>query len=221
VNFGPILAEWQLYVAGAAVTITAALLGSILAITLSVLLGIASKLGHRGVELFVRGFVYFFRGTPLIVLLFLVFYGLPQVGIVLPAFEAGVLALGFCSAGYMIEVVRASLEAVDEAQSEAAQVDGASSLRTMTQIVFPQAVPHMIANGTNEITALVMATSVLSVIAINDVVLAAQISLGKYFNPFEAYIALAALYLVMTSLITRASITLERWLKTATFGSAT
>ena len=218
-NFTPIFEEWPLFVSGLAVTVLASLVGSVIAIAISVLLGVASQLEHRGVEIAVRIFVYVFRGIPLLVLIFLVFYGLPAFGIVLPAFEAGIVALALCSAGYMIEVVRAALQAVDPSQKEAGQIDGASHWVIQTRIIFPQAVPTMIANGTNEANALIMATSLLSVISVGDVVRSAQQVVSIYFNPFEAYITLAVLYLAVTGIVARLSIGFERWLRIVTFAS--
>jgi His/Glu/Gln/Arg/opine family amino acid ABC transporter permease subunit len=220
-NFGPILAQWPVFAAGFLVTLTASVLGSALALATGVVLGIASQLGNRALNGAVRAFVYVFRGIPLLVLLFFAFYALPIVGLVLPDIVAGILALGVVSGAYMVEVVRSALESVDKSQSEAAQMDGASVWVIVSRIVFPQAMPQMVAPLTNDLTALVMATSLLSVISISDLTRAAQLTVGIYFDPFEAYVALGLLYLIMTAALTWASIRFERWLSRMLFASPT
>jgi|SRR5579862_425445 len=218
-NFGPILSQWPVFAAGFVVTLTASVLGSALALAIGVVLGIASQLGNRALNVAVRAFVYVFRGIPLLVLLFFAFYALPIVGLVLPDIVAGILALGVVSGAYMVEVVRSALESVDQSQSEAAQMDGASVWVIVSRIVFPQAMPQMVAPLTNDVTALVMATSLLSVISISDLTRAAQLTVGIYFDPFESYVALGLLYLIMTAALTWFSIRLERWLSRSLFSS--
>jgi His/Glu/Gln/Arg/opine family amino acid ABC transporter permease subunit len=116
VNFEPRLDQWPLIIEGAKVTLFTAALGSLVAILTGVTLGVASQLGYRRFYALARGFVYLFRGIPLLVLLFLSFYALPAMGLALPGLVAAVLAFGLNAAGYLTEVVRAALESVDRGQ---------------------------------------------------------------------------------------------------------
>src|SRR3990170_1169646 len=112
-RFDPIFDQWPLIAYGLRVTVVASLFASVLAVVIGMSLGIASQLGDKRMYALVRAFVYIFRGIPLLVLIFLAYYGLPAFGLVLPALMAGVLAFGLNCGGYLTEVVRAALESVD------------------------------------------------------------------------------------------------------------
>ena len=211
-DFRPIFEGMPLLESGLIVTLVASFFGGTLALAIGVLLGIASQFHQPVLNGLVRFYVYFFRGTPLLVLLFLSFFALPVIGISLPALVAGIIAIGFNSGGYLTEAVRSALESVDVSQKEAAAIDGTGTWMTLTQIVFPQASRQMVPPVINEIVSLIKGTSLLAVISVGDVTRAAQLIVGQAFIPFEAYITLAIIYLVVTSIVTRASILFERWL---------
>jgi len=100
-NFQPMLDQWPLIARGIQVTLVTAFLASGLSITFGALLGVLSQLEYAPVYRLTRAFVYFFRGVPLLVLLFLSYYALPSLGLVLPGLLAGILAFGINSVGYM------------------------------------------------------------------------------------------------------------------------
>jgi His/Glu/Gln/Arg/opine family amino acid ABC transporter permease subunit len=210
VDFRPIAENLPLLAKGLAVTLTASFFGGALALMIGLLLGIISQFRQPVLNAIVRSYVYFFRGTPLLVLLFLSFFGLPVVGVSLPALVAGIIAIGFNSGGYLTEAVRSALESIDVSQKEAAAIDGMGTWMTLTRIIFPQASRQMVAPVINEIVSLIKGTSLLAVISVGDVTRAAQLIVGQAFIPFEAYITLAVIYLVVASIITRGSIVFER-----------
>jgi His/Glu/Gln/Arg/opine family amino acid ABC transporter permease subunit len=216
-RFQPLFDQLPLLAAGLQVTVITWLLASLLSVVIGVLLGIWSQLGDQRVYVLIRAFVYFFRGIPLLVLLFLAYYALPAFGLNLPGTVAGILAFGLNSGGYMTEVVRSALESVDVSQKEASALDGASNWVTLTRVVFPQATPRMIAPGTNQIVSLIKGTSLLSVISVTDVTRAAQLIAAANFNPLEVYLSLGVLFVAMVAVLTRASTLLERWLGRALF----
>jgi len=209
-DFRPIIENIPLLAKGLAVTLTASFFGGALALAIGLLLGILSQFHKPLLDSIVRSYVYFFRGTPLLVLLFLSFFGLPVIGISLPALVAGIIAIGFNSGGYLTEAVRAALESIDVSQKEAAAIDGMGTWMMLTRIIFPQASRQMVAPVTNEIVSLIKGTSLLAVISVGDVTRAAQLIVGQAFVPFEAYITLAVIYLVVASIVTRGSIIFER-----------
>lgn len=161
----------------------------------------------------IRVYVYFFRGTPLIVLLFLAYFALPAIGIRLSALESGILAISLNSSAYVTENVRSALLGVDVSQEEAAALDGANQYQTLVYIVFPQAARAMVAPVTNESIALWKNTSLLAVISVAEVTRAGQLLASRYFAPFEVYFFLAFVYLAISSVITRGSALLEARLR--------
>lgn len=218
-DFKPVIESIPLLLEGLKVTVVACSFASVLAIMTGVLLGTAFMLRNPILSFFIRGYVYFFRGTPQLVLLFLSYFGLPVIGIQLPALTAGIVAMGLCSGGYITEVVRSALEGVDKLQHEAAGLDGASKWRTLVFIIFPQAMQQIVAPTVNELINLVKGSSLLAVISVGDVTRAAQLVVGREFNPFEMYMTLALVYLVIVSIITKASYILEDWVVSAIEGS--
>jgi His/Glu/Gln/Arg/opine family amino acid ABC transporter permease subunit len=206
----PIIRSIPLLLQGLQVTLIACSFGSLLAVAVGVVLGTAYLLQNPLTMILVRSYVYFFRGTPQLVLLFLAYFGLPVIGIQLPALVAGIIAIGLCSGAYIAEAVRSALESVDQAQREAASLEGAYQWQILAFVVFPQALRQMIAPTTNELINLVKGSSLLAVISVGDVTRAAQLVVGREFVPFEMYLTLAFIYLAINSILTRASHLLER-----------
>ena len=210
-NFSPVLASWPLLWSGLQITLVACFFGALLAIVVGILLGAAFLLHLPWLTCFARCYVYFFRGTPQLVLLFLAYFGLPVIGITLPALVAGIIAIGLCSGAYITEAIRSALESIDHSQYEAASLEGATQLQALVYIIFPQATGRAVASVTNEIINLVKGSSLLAVISVGDVTRSAQLIVGREFIPFEMYLVLAVIYLVINSLLTRLSHLLERW----------
>jgi His/Glu/Gln/Arg/opine family amino acid ABC transporter permease subunit len=210
-EFVPIIESLPLLWNGLQITLIACSLGSLLAIALGVVFGTAYLLRNPVISLVVRSYVYFFRGTPQLVLLFLAYFGLPVIGIELPALAAGIIAMGLCSGAYITEAVRSALEGIDRSQQEAASLEGAAQWQILVFVAFPQALRQIIAPTTNELINLVKGSSLLAVISVGDVTRAAQLVVGREFIPFEMYLTLACIYLVINSVLTRLSHLLERW----------
>ena len=206
----PFVEGWGLLLSGLRGTLVAAALCLVVSLFVGVLLGSAHELRIGPLRAAIRFYVYFFRGTPVIVLLFLSYFGLPAMGLRLGALEAGVLAIGLNSSAHIVEVVRSSVQSVDVEQHEAAAIDGAGPLRTLYSIIFPQAIATMVAPTTNELISVVKNTSLLAVISVAEVTRAGQLLAARYFTPFEVYFFLAAVYLILSSILTRLSVLLER-----------
>lgn len=142
----------------------------------------------------VRAFMWLFMGTPLLLQLFLIYFGLVQIGIDIPALVAGIVGLGLHFAVYNADVFRAGISAVDPGQSEASRSIGFSRFQTLRYVVIPQAVRNTTPPIGSNMIALLKESSVVSVIGIAELVHAAQLAISETYRPFEFYLTIAVLY---------------------------
>ena len=175
--------------------------------------GLAGRVGHGACSAhptcgcpgrFIRAYVYFVRGTPALVQIFLVYFALPRIGFEFSPFWSGVVALAFNSAGFIAEIVRASLQSIDAGQTEAALSIGMTNRQSIQFILLPQSLLRMTPPLTNEVITLVKSSSLLSVISITELTRSAQLIIAERFVPFELYAALAVYYLVIISVLSGA-----------------
>lgn len=145
----------------------------------------------------VRLFMWLFMGTPLLLQLFLIYFGLVQIGIDIPALGAGIIGLGLHFAVYNADVLRAGIVAVDPGQSEGARSLGFGRFQTLRYVVVPQAVRNTAPPIGNNMIALLKESSLVSVIGIAELVHSAQLAISETFRPFEFYITVAVLYYVL------------------------
>ncbi|WP_296229295.1 amino acid ABC transporter permease [Ralstonia sp. UBA689] len=199
-DFSPVLAGWPDILRGALVTVEVTAAALVLGCVLGLLVGIG-RLNPR--RRFIYGictvYVTFIRGTPLLVQLFLLFFGLPQFDILLPAFVCGVLGLGVYSGAYVSEIVRGAIQSVDRGQMEAARSIGMSSAQSMRAIILPQAVVRMIPPLGNEFIALIKNSALVSLLTIHDLMHEGQKIISVSYRSLEVYLAIALVYLVLTS----------------------
>jgi polar amino acid transport system permease protein len=144
-------------------------------------------------------YLTFIRGTPLLVQLFILFFGLPQFGIILPAFACGVLGLGVYSGAYVSEIVRGSIQSVDRGQMEAARSLGMPYRMAMRKVILPQAFVRMIPPLGNEFIALIKNSALVSLLTINDLMHEGEKIISVSYRSLEVYIAIAFIYLILTS----------------------
>lgn len=182
---------------GALVTLEISACAMALATVIGLLLGLISVSDLNLLKALVRVYVYFIRGTPALVQIFLVYFALPRVGLELSAFWSGVVALAFNSAGFIAEIVRAGLQSIDSGQSEAAFSIGMTVRQSILFILLPQSLRRITPPLTNEAITLVKTSSLLSVISVFELTRSAQVIIAERFVPFELYFALAVFYLVM------------------------
>lgn len=146
-----------------------------------------------------RFYVWIVRATPLLVQLFLVYFGLPQFGIDMSPFWSGVLALALNTGAYNAETIRAGILAVPHGQIEAARSLGMAPSLTMRRIVLPQAVRMIIPPLGNNFVILIKDTSLVSTITLVELTLTAQRLIGSTYKPFEMYLMAALLYAILTT----------------------
>ncbi|MEP1330060.1 amino acid ABC transporter permease [Pseudophaeobacter sp.] len=144
-----------------------------------------------------RAFAFLFLGTPLLLQLFLIYFGLVQIGIDVPAFVAGVIGLGLHFAVYNSELFQTSILAVDKGQIEAARTLGLSRMQALRKVVVPQAVRDVIPPIGNNMIALLKDSALVSVIGVSELTLSAQRAIGSTYRPFEFYVLVAAIYYII------------------------
>ena len=198
-DFSPVVAGWPDLLRGARATVevTAASLGLGCVVGLTVGLG-RLRPKRRLLYALCSGYLLLIRGTPLLVQLFLLFFGLPQLGIVLPAFACGVLGLGLYSGAYVSEIVRGAIQSIARGQTLAAQSLGMTEHQVMRNVVLPQALVRMIPPLGNEFIALIKNSALVLLLTIPDLMHEGQKIIAVSYRSLEVYLAVAAVYLVLT-----------------------
>jgi polar amino acid transport system permease protein len=201
-DFSPVWDGWREIAHGTLVTIEV----TVGAIALGCLIGLLIGLGRldprrRLVYGLCTAYVSFIRGTPLLVQLFIWFFGLPHFGINLPALFCGVVGMGIYSGAYVSEIVRGAIQSIDRGQTEAARSLGMPRAMAMRQIVIPQAVVRMIPPLGNEFIALIKNSSLVSLLTIADLMHEGQKIISTSYRSLEVYLAIALVYFVLTNLV--------------------
>lgn len=174
-------------------TISAAAISFVFGIVFALVVLYAPKT----VALPVRAFMWLFMGTPLLLQLFLIYYGLGQLGFKIPALIAGIIGLGLHFSVYNADVLRAGIVAVDTGQTEGARSLGFGRMQTLRHFIVPQAVRNTLPAIGNNLIVLLKESSLVSIIGIAELVHAAQLAISETFRPFEFYITVAALYYIL------------------------
>jgi polar amino acid transport system permease protein len=149
---------------------------------------------HRMVRLPVSFFVWVFRGTPLLLQLYMIYFGLPKVGVYLSPITSGILGLSLHYSVYNADVIRAGIVAIDTGQHEAARSLGLSKIQTMRKVVLPQALRNVTPALGNNFIALLKESALVSIITVPELTLSAQLGISETFRPFEFYFAAGAIY---------------------------
>lgn len=161
-----------------------------------------------------NAYIELIRGTPQLVQLFLLFYGLPQlIGVNIPEYFAAILALGINSGAYVAEIVRAGIQAVDYGQTEGAYSLGMKPGLTMRYIILPQAVKNILPALGNEFIALLKSSSIVSVIGMTDLMRKSDIIRSITYRSFEPLLTVALMYFIMTFTLSKLLNLYERRLK--------
>lgn len=195
---------------GAVVTLEISVCAMALACVVGLAMGLVSASNMRVPKAIIRAYVYFVRGTPALVQIFLVYFALPRIGLELSSFWSGVAALSFNSAGFIAEIMRAGLQSIDTGQSEAALSIGMTDRQSILFILLPQSLRRVTPPLTNELITLVKSSSLLSVISITELTRSAQLIIAERFVPFELYAALAVYYLAIISVLSWGSEYVEK-----------
>lgn len=149
-----------------------------------------------------RFYIWVFRGTPLLVQLFVVFFGLPDLGIVLDPFPTAVLVFSLNEGAYCAETVRAALEAVPEGQLEAGYCAGMSWMQTMRRIILPQAMRTAFPPLSNSLIAMVKDTSLAANVTVTEMFMATQRIAARTYEHLALYIEVGLIYLIFSTVLT-------------------
>ncbi|WP_431322936.1 amino acid ABC transporter permease [Rhizobium sp. YTU87027] len=155
-------------------------------------------------------YVDVFRNVPFIVQLFFFYYGLPEIGIYIDAFTTGVIALSIAGGAYASDVIRAGILAIDQGIIEAAEVSGLSRRVMFTRIVLPIALRTSVRPLGSVLINMILTSSILSTITLNELTGSAQIVVSQTYRPFEVYVVLLVVYAILTYLVSLAIALLHR-----------
>ncbi len=199
-------------------TLLLALCGLFFACILGLIFGLLSVVKNRTCNAVSTIFVDIIRGVPMIVLAFMIYFGVPQLineiftgaKFTLSALQAGTVALALNCGAYMAEIIRAGIQSVDSGQMEAARSLGLPYWRAMVRVVLPQAIRTMIPSIINQFIITLKDTSILSVIGFPELVNTAKNVVANTWRAFEVWAIVGIMYLVVITLLSRLAKRLER-----------
>ena len=197
----------KLLMYGIEVTVPLTILSFALALIISVIVALIQYADVKVLRQICRFYIWIVRGTPLLVQLYLVFYGLPSLGIVLDAFPTAVLVFGLNEGAYMAESVRGALEAVPKGQVEAGYCVRMSYLQIMVHIVLPQAFRIAFPALSNSLISMVKGTSLAASITVMEMFRQAQVINGRVYESLGLYSEVALIYLMCCTILTA----LQHW----------
>jgi len=200
------------YIIGAKNTIIIAIFSVLFGVILGIILGLMKQSKFKPLKVFATAYIEFVRGTPLLVQLFIIYYGLP---LNLTEIPAGVVALSLNSGAYVAEIIRSGIEAIDKGQMEAARSLGMTHAQSMRFIILPQAIKNILPVLGNEFITIVKESSIVSVIGVSEIMYNANTIRSNTFKPFEPLLVAAVVYFLLTYTLSKLVIFAERRLKTS------
>ncbi|MGE6689906.1 amino acid ABC transporter permease [Stutzerimonas stutzeri] len=201
---------WPALLDGALTTLWLCLAGMLLGFVLGVLIYLLGSSRSRGCVAFARVYVSFFRGTPMLAQLLLLFYLPAGLGMDVPALVAAGLALALNTAAYQSQILRSGFAAIPAGQLEAAAVFSIGRWRTLLHIQLPQVVRLTLPALISELIDVIKVSAVVSVISITDLMRVSQQLVSQTYRPLEVYLVAALFYLALTSLLALLGRQLER-----------
>ncbi|MDY6272406.1 MAG: amino acid ABC transporter permease [Selenomonadaceae bacterium] len=210
-NFDLVVTSFPLLLLGAGVTIKITAMSVALGVLIGLFVGIARICRVRPLRFLAAVYVDFFRGTPLLVQIFLFYFAVPVItGQRIDPYVAAVGSCGINSGAYVAEIVRAGIQSIDDGQMEAGRSLGMTWVQTMRYIIVPQAIKRVIPPLGNEFIALLKDSSLVSVIGFEELTRRGQLIIAKTYGSLEIWFSVAIIYLVMTLSISRLVAYLEK-----------
>ena len=194
---------WKILLPGIKVTIPLTVLAFSFALVIAVIVALIQFAHVKVLTSLARFYIWVVRGTPLLVQLYVVFYGLPGVGIVIDPFPCAVLVFAINEGAYCAETMRGALESVPSGQIEAGYCTGMSFLQIMRRIVLPQAFRTAFPPLSNELIAMVKDTSLAANITVLEMFMATQRIVARTYEPLALYIEVALIYLLFSTVLTQ------------------
>lgn len=199
---------------GLTATIPLTIISFSLAMVIAVVVALVQFANVRGLKQIARFYIWVFRGTPLLVQLFVVFFGLSRVGIVLPPFPAAVIVFSLNEGAYCAETVRAALESVPSGQMEAGYCVGMSYLQIIRRIALPQAMRTAFPPLSNSLISMVKDTSLAANITVTEMFMVTQRIVARTYEPLLLYLEVGLIYLIFSTVLTKLQRVGEKKLQT-------
>lgn len=197
----------KILIPGLTVTIPLTVISFSLALILATAVALVQFANVPGLKQLARFYIWIFRGTPLLVQLFVVFYGLTKIGIVLDPFPAAVIVFTLNEGAYSAETIRAALESVPKGQLEAGLCAGLSYLQTVFRIILPQAIRTAFPPLSNSLIAMVKDTSLVANITVTEMFMVTQRIVARTYEPLLLYLEVGLIYLLFSTVLTK----LQSW----------
>lgn len=176
-------------------TVELSVISIAIALPFSIICALLKQASIKYVSKIVDGYIMFIRATPLLVQIYFIFFGLPHIGITIPVFWCGVIALVLNSGAYLAEIIRGGLESIPKGHIEAARSLGLSNIQTIRYIILPQTLKMVISPIIGQMTVLVKDTSILASIGVYELTNTAKIVHAMIFRPIEPFMVTLVLYL--------------------------
>lgn len=198
-DFSGTLARWPEFVHAGVFTIFLSAAAMVLGLIIGIIGAFARMSSFKPARLIAGSYVELIRNTPFLVQIYIIYFGLPAVGVRLDALTAGILSLSLYAGAYITEIVRAGIETIDKGQVEAARALGLSPYLTFRHVVLKPALAAVYPALTSQFILVMLATSVVSVISIPELTGAANDVQGLTFRSLEAFLLVAVIYLGLTA----------------------
>lgn len=193
---------WRILLPGIKMTIPLTAISFVLALLIAVVTALIQFADIKGLKQIVRFYIWVIRGTPILAQLFVVFYGLPGLGILIDPFPAAVIVFSINEGAYASETVRAALESVPKGQIEAGYCVGMSYLQIMRRIVLPQAMRTAFPPLSNSLIGLLKETSLASIITVEEMMMVTKRIVARTYEPMLLYCEVAVIYLIFCTVLT-------------------
>lgn len=175
-------------------------------------IALARVYGPKWLRWIVTAYIEILRGTPALVQLFLIYYGLPQLNVTFSALTCAFLALGLNSSAYQAEYFRGAIQAIKSGQMMAARSLGMTKLQAIRYVIIPQAFRFAIPAWSNEAISMIKISSIVYLITVPEMMNVAKELVSRYYNPFESYITVGVIYMVVIGILSWLLTKLEKFL---------
>lgn len=213
--------NWPMFLRGAGATLLIALVGTIIGAIIGLMAGVIrtipvpeqglKKLLLKVINFILSIYIEFFRGTPMIVQAMVIYYGSALAfGIDMNVFTAAIIVVSINTGAYMAEIVRGGIVSVDKGQFEAAHAIGMNHVQTMWNVVLPQVIRNILPATGNQFVINIKDTSVLNVISVTELYFVTKSISGNNFRYFESFFVACMIYFVMTFIVTRILLYMEK-----------
>ncbi len=205
-----VIDNFGLLMRGLAVTLQLSALIIVFGTTIGLFGGIGLLYGPGWLRVILRAYVDIIRGTPLLVVIFLIFYGLPALNVEIDGFQAAVVAFSLFAGAHISEIIRGGISSVPRGQTDAAKALGLTFWPSMAWVVLPQALPVLLPPWVNTAVEMVKGSSLVVLVSVSDLMFATVKIAERTGNPMPLYLTAAAIYVVVNLSISRFGVWLER-----------